>query len=37
MPVLPENTYYLNFLTFFRDDINLVSSVIVVAEEDPEP
>jgi hypothetical protein len=27
--VLPENTYCLIFLTFFRDDINLVSSVIV--------
>jgi hypothetical protein len=29
LPVLPENTYCLIFLTFFRDDINLVSSVIV--------
>jgi AhpD family alkylhydroperoxidase len=27
--VLPENTYGLIFLTFFRDAINLVSSVIV--------
>jgi len=35
--VLPENTYYLIFLNFFRGDVNLVSSVIVAAEEDPEP
>ena len=27
--VLPENTYCLIFLTFFRSDVNLVSSVIV--------
>jgi len=35
--VPPENTYYLIFLNFFRGDVNLVSSVIVAAEEDPEP
>ena len=35
--VLPENTYYLISLNFFRGDVNLVSSVIVAAEEDPEP
>jgi len=35
--VLPENTYYLIFLNFSRGDVNLVSSVIVAAEEDPEP
>ena len=35
--VLPENTYCLIFLNFFRGDVNLVSSVIVAAEEDPEP
>jgi hypothetical protein len=28
-PVLPENTYYLIFLTFFRGAVNLVSSIIV--------
>ena len=35
--VLPENTYCLIFLTFFKGNVNLVSSVIVTAEEDPEP
>jgi len=35
LAVLPENTYYLKFLTFFRGDVSLVSSVIVAAEEDP--
>ena len=35
--VLPENTYYLISLNFFRGDVNLVSSVIVAAKEDPEP
>ena len=34
--VLPENTYCLIVLTFFRCDANLVSSVIVAAEEGPE-
>ncbi len=29
VPVLPENTYCLIFLTFFRGDVSLVSSVIV--------
>ena len=37
MTVLPENAYYLIFLTFFRGNVNLVSSVIVATEEDPEP
>ncbi len=35
--VLPENTYCLIFLKYFRREVNLVSSVIVSAEEDPEP
>jgi hypothetical protein len=35
--VLPENTYCLIFLNYFRREVNLVSSVIVAAEEDPEP
>jgi hypothetical protein len=35
--VLPENTYNLIFLNFFGGDVNLVSSVIVAAEEEPEP
>jgi hypothetical protein len=29
----PKNTYCLIFLTFFRGDVNLVSSVIVAAED----
>ena len=33
----PENTYCLIFLNYFRREVNLVSSVIVAAEEDPEP
>jgi len=35
--VLPENTYYLIFLNYFRREVNLGSSVIVAAEEDSEP
>ena len=35
--ILHENTYCLIFLNFFRGDVKLVSSVIVAAEEDPEP
>ena len=35
--VLPENTYCLIFLNYYRREVNLVSSVIVAAEEDPEP
>jgi hypothetical protein len=36
MAVLPDNSYCLIFLIFFRSDVNLESSVIVAAEEDPE-
>jgi hypothetical protein len=36
-PVLPDNSYYLIFLTFFRSSVEVRSSVIVAAEEDPEP
>jgi hypothetical protein len=36
IPVLPENTYRLIFLNFFRCDVNLISSLIVAADEDPE-
>jgi hypothetical protein len=36
-PVVPDNSYWLIFLPFFRSDINVESSVIVAAEEDPEP
>ena len=35
--VPPENTYCQIFLNYFRREVNLVSSVIVAAEEDPEP
>ena len=35
--VLPENTYCLIFLTFFRGDVNLKPLVIVTAEENSEP
>jgi len=36
-PVLPDNSYYLMFLTFFMSSVEVRSSVIVAAEEDPEP
>ena len=35
--VLPDNSYYLIFLTFFRSSVEVRSSVIVAAEENPEP
>jgi len=37
MTVLPDNSYCLIFLTFFRSDVSLSSSAVVAAEEDPEP
>jgi hypothetical protein len=36
LPVLPENTYRLIFFNFFRCDVNLIFSLIVAADEDPE-
>ena len=35
--VLPDDSYCLIFLTFFRIDVNLEFSVMVAAEGDPEP
>ena len=35
-PVLPDNSYSLIFLTFFRRGVNLKSLVIGTAEEHPE-
>ena len=35
--VLPDNSYYLTFLIFFRSSVEVRSSVIVASEEDPEP
>jgi hypothetical protein len=37
MAVLPDNSYYPIFLIFFRSSVEVRSSVIVAAEEDPEP
>jgi hypothetical protein len=34
--VLPDNSYSLIFLTFFRRDVNLKSLVIGTAKENPE-
>jgi hypothetical protein len=36
IPVLPDNSYSLIFLTFFRRDVNLKSLVIGTAKENPE-
>jgi hypothetical protein len=35
--VAPDNSGCLIFLTFLRDGFNVESSIIDVAEEDPEP